>query len=119
MPRIQDIPGPYWFFFYSFDCNEPIHVHVRRERRTCKFWLEPIQLAANDGFTASVLKPKFVYKVRSPNPSFPRKWESGFTFQVQQVTNKNFCRSFVVKTLSGSVVIGTNQGEQALVGQSG
>ena len=26
MRRIQDIPGPYWFFFYSFDCNEPIHI---------------------------------------------------------------------------------------------
>ncbi|TMB62385.1 MAG: DUF4160 domain-containing protein [Deltaproteobacteria bacterium] len=55
MPRIKDIPGPYRFFFYSFDCNEPIHVHVRREHRTCKFWLEPIQLAANHGFTAREL----------------------------------------------------------------
>ena len=52
MPRIKDIRGPYWFFFYSFDCNEPIHVHVRREKRNCKFWLQPIQLAANYGFTA-------------------------------------------------------------------
>jgi Domain of unknown function (DUF4160) len=48
-------PGPYWFFFHSFDCNEPIHVHVRRERRTCKFWPEPIQLGANHGFTAREL----------------------------------------------------------------
>ena len=55
MPRIKDIPGPYWFFFYSFDCNEAIHVHVRREGRTCKFWLQPIQLAANHGFTAREL----------------------------------------------------------------
>ena len=43
MPRIKDIPGPYSFFFYSFDCNEPVHVHVRRDKQTCKFWLEPIQ----------------------------------------------------------------------------
>jgi hypothetical protein len=55
MPKIHDIPGPYWFFFYSFDCNEPVHVHIRRERRTCKFWMEPIQLAANHGFTAREL----------------------------------------------------------------
>ena len=43
------------FFFYSFDCNEPIHVHVRRERNTCKFWMQPIQLAANHGFSAREL----------------------------------------------------------------
>ncbi len=55
MPRIKKIPGPYWFFFYSFDCNEPMHAHVRREKRTCKFWLDPIELAANHGFTAREL----------------------------------------------------------------
>ena len=50
MPRIAGIPGPYWFFFYSFDCNEPIHVHVRRDRQHCKFWLAPVELAWNHGF---------------------------------------------------------------------
>jgi len=42
MPTIRGIPGPYRFFFYSFDCNEPQHVHVRRERMLCKFWLVPL-----------------------------------------------------------------------------
>jgi hypothetical protein len=51
MPRIADIPGPYWFFFYSFDCGEPIHVHVRRERSEAKFWAEPVALAWNRGFS--------------------------------------------------------------------
>ncbi|TDI36470.1 MAG: DUF4160 domain-containing protein [Acidobacteria bacterium] len=51
MPRVPDIPGPYRFFFYSFDCYEPEHVHVRRENMVCKFWLEPITLASNHGFT--------------------------------------------------------------------
>ena len=55
MPTVQDIPGPYRFYFYSFDCNEPRHVHVRRERMTCKFWLEPVELAQNHGFTAREL----------------------------------------------------------------
>jgi hypothetical protein len=32
MPTIKNIPGPYRFFFYSFDCNEPEHIHVQRER---------------------------------------------------------------------------------------
>ena len=55
MPRVKDIPGPYRFFFYSFDCNEPTHVHVQRERMTCKFWLEPVELASNQGFSAHEL----------------------------------------------------------------
>jgi hypothetical protein len=28
MPTVRNLPGPYRFFFYSFDCNEPEHVHV-------------------------------------------------------------------------------------------
>ena len=40
MPRIKGIAGPYRFFFTSFDCNEPPHVHVERESSTCKFWLD-------------------------------------------------------------------------------
>lgn len=55
MPSIPDIPGPYRFFFYSFDCREPMHVHVERERVSCKFWLEPLTLAANRGFSAREL----------------------------------------------------------------
>jgi hypothetical protein len=41
MPRIKGIPGPYRVFFTSFDCNEPAHVHVERDDKTCKFWLDP------------------------------------------------------------------------------
>ncbi|MCK6556134.1 DUF4160 domain-containing protein [Candidatus Binatia bacterium] len=55
MPRITGIPGPYRFFFTSFDCNEPPHVHVERERKTCKFWLEPLALARSHGFSAREL----------------------------------------------------------------
>lgn len=51
MPSIKGIPGPYRFFFYSFDCLEPEHVHVKRENMLCKFWLEPVVLASNDGFS--------------------------------------------------------------------
>ena len=50
MPSVGNIPGPYRFFFYSFDCHEPKHVHVRRERMACKFWLEPVSLARHHGF---------------------------------------------------------------------
>ena len=55
MPTIKNIVGPYRFFFYSFDCNEPEHVHVQRENRVCKYWLRPLSLSANDGFSAREL----------------------------------------------------------------
>jgi len=55
MPTVPGIPGPYRLFFYSFDCNEPQHVHVRRERKTCKFWLQPVALSSNNGFSAKEL----------------------------------------------------------------
>ena len=55
MPTVKNIPGPYRFFFYSFDCNEPEHVHVQRESKVCKYWLSPLALARNDGFSAREL----------------------------------------------------------------
>ena len=55
MPRIAGNPGPYRLFFTSFDCNEPPHVHVERENKTCKFWLEPLRLARTHGFSAREL----------------------------------------------------------------
>jgi len=45
----------YRFLFYSFDCAEPLHVHVQRDRMVCKFWLEPVELARNHGFAAREL----------------------------------------------------------------
>jgi hypothetical protein len=55
MPTIKEISGPYRFFFYSFDCNEQMHVHVQRENMLCKFWLSPIVLAKNKGFAPKEL----------------------------------------------------------------
>ncbi len=55
MPLVPKISGPYRVFFMSFDCNEPPHVHVERDDDTCKFWLHPLGLATNDGFTAREL----------------------------------------------------------------
>ena len=47
MPTVKGIPRPFRIFFYSFDCAEPKHVHVQRERMICKFWLESVVLAGN------------------------------------------------------------------------
>ena len=56
MPTIKGVGGRYRFFFYSFDCNERMHVHVQREKMGCKFWLEPVALAKNYGFTRRELR---------------------------------------------------------------
>ena len=45
--------GPYRFFFYSGDGSEPVHVHVGRDDKTAKFWLNPVRLERNDGFSKS------------------------------------------------------------------
>ncbi|MBI5439037.1 MAG: DUF4160 domain-containing protein [Nitrosomonadales bacterium] len=52
MPTIREIAGPYRLFFFSFDCGEPKHVHVQRERKVCKYWMEPVALASSHGFSA-------------------------------------------------------------------
>jgi hypothetical protein len=51
VPTVKNISGPYRLFFYSFDCNEPEHVHVQKENMVCKFWLEPVVLTKNYGFS--------------------------------------------------------------------
>lgn len=48
--------GPYRFYFYSHEPNEPPHIHIDRDNQSCKFWLEPIVLARNLGFSARELR---------------------------------------------------------------
>ena len=44
--------GPYRIYFYSHEPNEPPHVHVDRDDLSAKFWLNPVSLARNLGFSA-------------------------------------------------------------------
>jgi Domain of unknown function (DUF4160) len=41
--------GPYRFYFYIHEPNEPPHIHVDRDDFSAKFWIDPVQLAANFG----------------------------------------------------------------------
>ncbi len=47
--------GPYRLYFYSHEPNEPPHVHVDRDVQSAKFWLQPVALARNLGFSAKEL----------------------------------------------------------------
>ncbi len=51
MPTILRI-GPFRFYFYSHEPNEPPHVHVDRGGATIKVWLKAIEVAKSRGFRA-------------------------------------------------------------------
>ncbi|MBW3541115.1 MAG: DUF4160 domain-containing protein [Planctomycetes bacterium] len=48
--------GPYRFFFYSADGEEPPHIHVERDNSEAKFWLNPVRLEWSSGFARSELR---------------------------------------------------------------
>ena len=48
--------GSYRIYFFCHETTEPPHVHVDRERFSAKFWLQPIGLARNLGFSARELR---------------------------------------------------------------
>jgi len=50
MPTVLKI-GPYRFFFYAGDKEEPRHIHVEREDKIAKFWLEPVRMHSSGGFS--------------------------------------------------------------------
>ena len=47
--------GPYRFFFYSSDRDEPPHVHVERNDRIAKFWLDPVRYHSSEEFNRAEL----------------------------------------------------------------
>jgi hypothetical protein len=42
--------GPFRFFFYAGDRDEPVHIHVERDDKIAKFWLDPVRLQRSGGF---------------------------------------------------------------------
>lgn len=50
MPIVLRIKG-YRFGFWASDNDEPRHVHVRKNGKSAKYWLEPaVLLQSNHGF---------------------------------------------------------------------
>lgn len=50
MPTLLTV-GPYRFFCYAGDRDGPPHVHVERDNEEAKFWLAPVRLQGNKGFS--------------------------------------------------------------------
>ena len=76
MPAIN-IPGPYDFAFYSNENVEPPHVHVTREGKECKFWINPVRLAKNWGFAGHELR-KIEKLVKSHEDEIQAAWDNHF-----------------------------------------
>ena len=55
MPTVLRV-GPYRFFFYSSDGDEPQHIHVQRDDSIAKFWLDPIRMEHSIGFAPAELR---------------------------------------------------------------
>ena len=50
MPTILYIDG--WrFFFYSNERNEPIHIHIQKGDKECKYWLDSSNFELNESYT--------------------------------------------------------------------
>lgn len=60
--------GPYRFFFYAGDRDEPHHIHIERDDKIAKFWLDPIRLQNSGGFNR--LELRHVYSIIEENREF-------------------------------------------------
>lgn len=78
MPTILRI-GPFRFYFYSHEPNEPAHVHVDRDAASAKFWLNPVSLARNLGFRASDLR-EVERLIREHQTKLLEAWNGYFGF---------------------------------------
>ena len=54
MPTVLRWNG-YRFYFFSNEGTEPPHIHIDKGGSTVKFWLEPVTVARNIGFSQRVL----------------------------------------------------------------
>lgn len=55
MPKVFDEAG-FAGRFYMADLNEPVHIHVVKDNKEAKFWVTPIALATNSGFSQRELR---------------------------------------------------------------
>ena len=77
MPTVLII-GPYRFFFYSGDRDEPVHIHVERDNHTAKFWLKPVRLQNSGGFKSKELS-RIQDLVEENQTKFVEAWNEHFS----------------------------------------
>lgn len=75
-PTVMRI-GSFRFFFYSGDRGEPPHVHVERDDKVAKVWLEPIRLEHNGGFRPAELR-EILRLVEEHRETLLERWNEYF-----------------------------------------
>ena len=77
MPTVLRVDG-FRFYFYSHETKEPAHIHVDKGNNSAKFWLEPVSLARNIGYSAKELRT--LQNIVEENQSFMlEKWNGYFS----------------------------------------
>jgi hypothetical protein len=70
--------GPYRFFFYAGDREEPPHIHVERDDNEAKFWLDPVRLERSSGLPAREINK--IEKLVTENQQFlVEQWNEFFS----------------------------------------
>ena len=70
--------GPYRFFFYAGDRDEPQHIHVERDTCTAKFWLAPVRLQSSGGLSQTDIRR--VYRIIEEHQTlFMEAWDEYFS----------------------------------------
>ncbi len=76
MPTVLRWHG-YRFHFFSNEGSEPPHIHIEKDGAEAKFWLEPVSLARNVGFSAREIGV-LERKVSDEAASFQTAWNEYF-----------------------------------------
>jgi hypothetical protein len=77
MPTVLNING-YRLFFFSNEKNEPIHIHIEKAENYAKFWLDPLFVAVNYGFTSKELRE--ISEIIEENEALIKeKWNEHFS----------------------------------------
>lgn len=77
MPTIKRI-GPYRFFFYASDRDEPPHVHIERDDNVAKFWLDPVRLQSSGGFSRVEIN-RIAELVTNNQRELSERWDEYFS----------------------------------------
>lgn len=77
VPTVLRIRG-FVFYFYSHEPHEPPHIHVDKGGSSAKFWLNPVALARNIGFSAVELR-KIQRMVEEHRVMLEERWHEHFS----------------------------------------
>ena len=76
MPTLLRWKG-YRFFFYSADGWEPSHIHVVKDSKEAKLWLNDLNVAVNLSYSARELG-EIIRKSREHRVAFQEAWNDHF-----------------------------------------